>query len=160
MSQKYKTNLKQLNMPQYSFRITGKEGAGMILDIQRKRWVKLTPEEWVRQNFVQYLIREGGYPAGLIGIEMTLKYNKLKWRADIVVHNRSGKPVMIVECKSYETEIVDNDVFDQVNNYNRELEVPYFIVTNGIVHLAFKINPENKRPEFLDVIPLYDDLLT
>lgn len=147
-------------MPPYSFRIAGEEGSGVIFDPQRRRWVKLTPEEWVRQNFVQYLIREGGYPAGLIGIEITLKYNKLKWRTDILVHDRSGKPVMIVECKSHGVEIVDNIVFDQVNNYNREFDVPYIIVTNGIVHLAFKINPENKRPEFLNVIPLYEDLLT
>ena len=87
-------------MPPYSFRIAGKEGSEVIFDPQRRKWVKLTPEEWVRQNFVQYLIREGDYPAGLIGIEITLKYNKLKWRADILVHDRSGKPVMIVECKS------------------------------------------------------------
>lgn len=132
----------------------------MIFDPVRKKWVRLTDEEWVRQNFLQYLIQAGGYPAGLIAVEMPFIYNRLKRRADIVVFNRKGAPVMVVECKSFEVEIVDNDVFDQVNNYNREFEVPYFIVTNGFVHLAFWINPENKKPDYLDVIPLYEELLT
>jgi len=158
--QKYKTNLKQLNLPAYSFRITGEERTGMIFDRLRKRWVKLTPEEWVRQNFIQYLIAEGGYPAGLIAVEMPFRYNTMKRRADIVVHDRQGKPVMIVECKSCEIQITDNEVYDQVSNYNREFNVPYIIVTNGLVHLAFKINPETGKPEFLNVIPLYTELLS
>lgn len=132
----------------------------MIFDRQRRKWVRLTPEEWVRQNFIRYLIGEGGYPAGLIAVEMPFIYNKMKRRADIVICNRNGKPVMIVECKSPEVEIVDNDVFDQVNNYNREFDVPYYIVTNGLIHLAFKVDPESKRPEYLNVIPLYEDLLS
>lgn len=159
MFQKYKTKLKQLNLPEYSFRITGKEGSEVIWDSQRRKWVKLTPEEWVRQNFIQYLINEGGYPAGLIGVELTLTYNNLKWRADIVVHDRSGKPVLIVECKSHDVEIIDNVVFGQVNDYNRKFKVPYFVVTNGYVHLAFSINPETQMPVYLEVIPLYEDLL-
>ena len=70
--------MKQLNLPQYSFRITGKDGNEMILDPLRRKYVKLTPEEWVRQNFVQYLINEGKYPPGLIGIEVMFRYNKMK----------------------------------------------------------------------------------
>jgi len=94
--------LKQLNLPQYSFRITVKEGNEMILDPLRRKYVKLTPEEWVRQNFVQYLINEGKYPPGLIGIEVLFKFNKLKRRVDILVHDRFGKPLLIVECKAPE----------------------------------------------------------
>ncbi len=86
--QKYKTKLKQLNLPEYSFKIRGKEGEEMILDPLRRRFVKLTPEEWVRQNFIQYLINEGKYPLGLIGCEMQFGHNKLKKRTDILVHNR------------------------------------------------------------------------
>jgi hypothetical protein len=160
MFQKYKTNLKQLNLPEYSFRFAGKEGAEMIFDPVRRKWVRLTPEEWVRQNFVQYLINEGSYPAGLIVIEKSFTYNRLKRRADIVIYNRNGKPVMIIECKSSETKIIDNEIIDQVANYNREFSVPYFLVTNGIIHLAFKINPLSNMPEYLDVIPRYEDLLT
>jgi len=159
MFQKYKTNLKQLNLPEYSFRIADKEGTEMIFDSVRRKWVRLTPEEWVRQNFVRYLINEGSYPAGLIIIEKFFIYNRLKRRADIVIHNRSGEPVMIIECKSPETDLIDNEVFDQVANYNREFSVPYFVVTNGITHLAFKINPGNNLPQYMDVIPRYEDLL-
>jgi hypothetical protein len=150
--------LKQLNLPQYSFRITGKEGEEVILDPIRKKYVRLTPEEWVRQNFVQYLIHEGKYPPGLLGIEVLSPYNKLKKRVDILVHNRSGMPLMIVECKSPEIRI-DEKVFDQIVDYNMGYRVPYIVVTNGIVHYACKIDFELNKFEYLLVIPLYEDLL-
>jgi hypothetical protein len=151
--------LKQLNLPEYSFRITGKEGQEMILDPIRKKLVKLTPEEWVRQNFVQYLIVEGKYPAGLIGIEVMSKYNNLKKRVDILIHDRTGKPVMIVECKSPDIKI-DDKVFDQIVCYNMGFKVPYILVTNGLDHYACRIDFEANKYEFLLVIPLYEDLLT
>jgi hypothetical protein len=151
--------LKELNLPQYSFRIADKEGSQMILDTVRKRYVKLTPEEWVRQNFVQYLINEGKYPPGLLGIEMLLRLFKVKKRIDIMVHNRSGKPVMIVECKAPEIEL-NEKVFNQIVTYNMELKVPYIIVTNGITHLAGKLKPDKTGYDNLDFIPLYEDLLS
>jgi hypothetical protein len=150
--------LKQLNLPQYSFRITGKEGEEMILDPIRKKYVRLTPEEWVRQNFVQYLIHEGKYPPGLLGIEVMSPYNKLKKRVDILVHNRSGAPLMIVECKSPDIRI-DEKVFDQIVDYNMGYRVPYIVVTNGMVHYACKIDFEQNKFDYLLVIPLYEDLL-
>jgi hypothetical protein len=149
--------LKLLNLPQYSFKITGKEGNEMILDLLRRKYVKLTPEEWVRQNFVQYLINEGKYPLGLLGIEVLFRFNKVKRRVDILVHNRSGEPVMIVECKAPDVKI-DEKVFDQIVCYNMGFKVPYIVVTNGIDHYACKINHEEKKYEFLLVIPLYEDL--
>jgi Sec7-like guanine-nucleotide exchange factor len=158
-AQKYKTKLKQLNLPQYSFKISGKEGSEMILDPIRKKFVKLSPEEWVRQNFIQYLIIEGKYPAPLLGIEVLFKFNKLKRRVDILVHNRTGKPVMIVECKSPDVKI-DDKVFDQIVCYNMGFKVPYIVVTNGLVNYACKINFQENKYEFLLVIPLYEDLLT
>ena len=130
----------------------------MILDPIRRKFVKLTPEEWVRQNFVQYLVQEGKYPPGLIAIEVMSPFNNLKKRVDILVHNRSGQPVMIVECK--EPDILLNDkVFDQIVTYNLGFKVPYLIVTNGIDHYACRIYPGEIRYEFLHVIPLYEDLL-
>ncbi len=130
----------------------------MILDPIRRKFVKLTPEEWVRQNFVKYLVQEGKYPPGLIAIEVMSPFNNLKKRVDILVHNRSGQPVMIVECK--EPDIVLNDkVFDQIVTYNLGFKVPYLIVTNGIDHYACRIYPGEIRYEFLHVIPLYEDLL-
>lgn len=131
----------------------------MILDTIRRKYVRLTPEEWVRQNFVRYLISEGRYPPGLIGIEVMSKYNDLKKRVDILVHDRAGKPVLIVECKAPGVEINDK-VFDQIVTYNMGFKVPYIIVTNGLDHYACRIDHENKKYDFLLVIPLYQDLLT
>jgi hypothetical protein len=151
--------LKELKLPKYSFRISRKEDSEMIFDSIRKKYVKLTPEEWVRQNFVQYLINEGKYPAGLLGIEVLWKLFKVRRRIDILVHNRSGKPVLIVECKGYDVRL-DEEVFEQIGTYNLELHLPYIIVTNGMTHFAGKLNPEKQRYDYLNVIPLYDDLLT
>jgi hypothetical protein len=150
--------LKQLNLPEYSFKIIGKEDQEMIFDSIRRKYVKLTPEEWVRQNFVQYLVHEGKYPAGLIGIEILSKWNKLKRRVDILVHNRSGEPVLIVECKSPDVKI-DETVFDQIVCYNMGFKVPRIIVTNGMVHYACILAPEKPGYDYLNVIPLYEDLL-
>jgi hypothetical protein len=149
--------LKQLNLPEYSFRIRGKEGSETIFDLLRKKYVKLTPEEWVRQNFVQYLIHEGKYPPGLIGIEVMSGFNKLRKRVDILIHNRAGEPVMIVECKAPDVKI-DDTVFDQVVCYNMGFKVPYLVITNGIDHYACKIDHEQNKYDFLLVIPLYADI--
>jgi hypothetical protein len=149
--------LKQLNLPDYTFRVTGNEGSQMILDTIRRKYVRLTPEEWVRQNFVKYLVNEGKYPPGLIGIEVMFVLNKLKRRVDILVHNRQGKPIMIVECKEPEVRI-DDKVFDQIVTYNLGLKVPYIIVTNGMVHYACKLRPDSMSYEYLNVIPLYEEI--
>jgi hypothetical protein len=163
VSQKYKSKLKQLNLPEYSFRISGKQGSEMIFDPLRRKWVRLTPEEWVRQNFVQYLIKEGKYPQGLIGIEINFRLNNMKKRVDILVHNRRGEPVMIVECKSPEIKISDfyeDKVYDQLGEYNFGYKVPYVIVTNGIVNYAFRFSSLTGKYEHLMEIPLYEDLLS
>jgi hypothetical protein len=149
--------LKELNLPQYSFKITGSEGNEMILDQIRRKYVRLTPEEWVRQNFVHYLISEGKYPPGLIGIEIMFSLNKLKRRVDILIHDRQGRPVMIVECKEPDVKI-DEKVFDQIVTYNMALKVPYIVVTNGIDHYACKVDHVENTWKFLMVIPLYEDI--
>jgi hypothetical protein len=134
--------LKQLNLPEYSFRITEIDGKEMILDPIRKKFVRLTPEEWVRQNFIRYLVNEGKYPPGLLGIEAMSPYNDLRKRVDILVHDRSGRPVMIVECKQPE-EKIDDKVFDQIVCYNMGFRVPYIVVTNGMVNYACKIDDQS-----------------
>jgi len=152
--------LKQLNLPEYSFRIIRKGETDLILDPIRKKYVKLTPEEWVRQNFVQYLVHEGKYPAGLIGIEVMFKLNKLRKRADILVHNRKGEPVMLVECKSDEVRL-DDKVNDQIVEYNMNYRIPYLVITNGMSHYAVKITDyDTHQFEYLLTIPLYEDLQT
>lgn len=129
----------------------------MIFDQIRRKYVRLTPEEWVRQNFIQYLVNEGRYPPGLLGVEVMFLLNKLKRRVDILVHNRSGKPVMIVECKEPEVRI-DDRVFDQIVTYNIGLRVPYIVVTNGLVHYACKVRKDQPGYEYINVIPLYEEL--
>jgi Type I restriction enzyme R protein N terminus (HSDR_N) len=151
--------LKQLNLPEYSFNIKGKEGDQMILDPFRRRFVKLTPEEWVRQNFARYLIDKGKYPPGLIGIEILYISNKLKKRTDILVHDRTGKPVMIVECKASDVPLEDK-VFEQIVTYNIKYKVPYLVVTNGMKHYACKFNSDFTDWDYLLVIPLYEELIS
>lgn len=129
----------------------------MIFDPVRRKYVRLTPEEWVRQHFIHYLINQGRYPAGLMGVEVMFHLNKLKRRIDILVHNRRGKPVMIIECKEPDVKI-DEKVFEQVITYNMGLRVPYIIATNGIVNYACRLRDDNSGYDYLDVIPLYDEI--
>jgi hypothetical protein len=153
--------LKELNLPQYSFRITGEKGSEMIFDPIRKKYVRLTPEEWVRQNFVQYLICEGKYPPGLIEIEVMFRlHRKLVKRIDIRVRDRSGTPVLLVECKSYKIPVNDQKVQDQIGEYNMHFKVPYVIITNGMDHYAFRYDPQKNQYDYMMVIPLYEDLLS
>lgn len=151
--------MKQLNLPEYTFRIAGNEGSETIFDQIRRKFVRLTPEEWVRQNFIRYLVTEGKYPPGLMGVEVMFMMNKLKRRVDILVHDRLGKPVMIIECKEPEVKI-DDKVFDQIVTYNIGLKVPYIVVTNGLVHYACKVRKDQPGYEFINVIPLYEELNT
>lgn len=130
----------------------------MILDTIRRKYVRLTPEEWVRQNFIRYLVNEGKYPPGLMGIEVNFLLNKLRRRADILVYSRTGKPIMIVECKETEVKI-DDKVFDQIVAYNIGLKVPYIVVTNGIVHYACRVRTDQPGYDFINVIPLYEELI-
>lgn len=131
----------------------------MILDTLRRKYVKLTPEEWVRQNFVRYLINEGKYPPGLIGIEVLYTFNNVKRRIDILVHDRSGNPVMIVECKAPEIKL-EEKVLEQIATYDFQYKLPYLVITNGIHHFALKmIDKLTMKFEYLLAIPLYEDLL-
>jgi hypothetical protein len=100
----------------------------------------------------------GKYPPGLMSIEVMFTMNKLKKRIDILIHDRTGQPVLIVECKAPDIQLND-EVFDQIVIYNMEFTVPYIIVTNGLDHYVCKIDHENKKYDFLLVIPLYEDLL-
>ncbi|HQG64030.1 MAG TPA: type I restriction enzyme HsdR N-terminal domain-containing protein [Bacteroidales bacterium] len=156
--QKYKTKLKELNLPAYSFRIATQNGKEMIFDPMRRKYVRLTPEEWVRQNFVQYLVHEGKYPLGLIGTEVSFVFNRLKKRADILVHNRMGEPVMVVECKSPDVRL-DDEVFDQIATYNLQFRVPYLVVTNGMVHYACRFDTAENKYKDLLAIPFYSELI-
>ena len=129
----------------------------LIFDDCRRRWVKLTPEEWVRQNFVRYLIQEKHFPASLIAIERSLRFNRQDFRSDAVVFSNTGMPLLILECKAQEVQITQK-VFDQIIRYNFEFQVDYLIVTNGISHYCCKIDKRNTTYEFLKEIPEYESL--
>lgn len=147
----------QLNLPVYNFRTTQKEGRTFIFDALRRRWVKLTPEEWVRQHLVRYLIEEKGFPASLIAVERSLRFNQQDFRADVVVFSTEGKPLLVVECKAPEVKITQK-VFDQIVRYNFEFQVDFLIVSNGMTHFCCKIDKGNLAYEFLQEIPDYKEI--
>jgi len=149
--------MTELNLPVYKFKFRREEKGLYIFDEVRKKYLKLTPEEWVRQNFIKYLISEKQFPPTLIAVEMGLKVHKLSRRSDIVVYSRNGNPILIVECKAPEVPITQK-VFDQIAQYNIKLQVNYLIVTNGLNHYACKVDLENKNYRFLKEIPCFNEL--
>jgi hypothetical protein len=150
-------NMQPLNLPTYSFNIKSEDNRKYIFDEVRRKYLLLTPEEWVRQNFIKYLINEKNYPRQLISIEMEFKIRKLVKRCDIVVFNKSGKPNLIVECKSPSI-IISQVAFDQISLYNRNLNVDYLIVTNGLKHYCCRYNKQAGSFSFTGEIPEYGDL--
>ncbi len=144
----------KLNLPPYSFQIKNKENKLYIFDRIRKKNIVLTPEEWVRQNFVQFLIIEKNYPKSLIAIEKQLKVNSLTKRTDILVFDKNGLPNIIVECKSFKVNLNQN-TFDQIARYNLKLNAKYLIVTNGLQHFYCRMNHQKMKFEFLNDIPEY-----
>ena len=129
----------KIEYPPYQPKIKKDGGKDFIFDTVRKRWVVLTPEEWVRQNFLQYLIVEKKYPASLIAIEKEIKLGDLKKRFDIVVYDTGTRPWMIVECKQMNVNL-DKHVLDQILRYNIAMQVPYLVITNGSYCMAFECN--------------------
>ena len=120
----------KIDYPPYDFRIKKEEGRDIIFDELRKSWVQLTPEEWVRQNFLQHLLQVKKYPSTLIAVEKEIRLNELKKRFDILVYNRSHQPWMMIECKSMDVEL-DPKVLQQVLRYNLAVPVEYVVITNG-----------------------------
>lgn len=150
--------MQQLNLPDYQFNIKSNEKGCLILDTLRRRWVKLTPEEWVRQNFVRYLIDDREFPAALMNNEISLTQNGIKRRCDTLVANQNGEPLVIVEYKAPNVEITQK-TFDQIVRYNMVLKAKYLIVSNGMSHYCCKIDYENNSYSFLKEIPCYSQLL-
>src|SRR5690349_1542646 len=121
----------QLNLPAFEYQLKKEEGKVWIFDNLRKKYLVLTPEEWVRQHFVNYLIQERKYPRALIKLEGGLSYNTLAKRSDIVVFDREGKPWMIVECKAPDV-VISDGTLRQASMYNAQLKAKYLAVTNGL----------------------------
>ncbi|MCC6837548.1 MAG: type I restriction enzyme HsdR N-terminal domain-containing protein [Bacteroidia bacterium] len=146
--------MRALNLPGYSFKLKESSGKVQILDELRKKYVVLTPEEWVRQHIVQYLIQEKKYPASLIAVEIGLKYNQLQKRADVLVYDREAAPFLLVECKAPEVKITQ-DVFHQIAVYNMSFKVKYLLVTNGMDHFICEMDYTNNSYQFLKEIPVF-----
>jgi len=146
--------MQKLNLPEYKFRIQESEGKLQIFDSFRKKLVALTPEEWVRQNFLMFLVSEKNYPKSLITVEAALRVVKRSKRTDIVVYGNKRQALLIVECKAPSVNI-SQDTFDQIVRYNISLQVNYLLVTNGLEHFCCKLNYKDNTYVFLKDIPDY-----
>ena len=137
-------DLPKLNLPNVVLKTKLVEATTQVFDVVRKKYFKLTAEEWVRQHFINYLNKDKNYPFGLMGVEQMIKYNNLKTRADIVLYNIDGIPNMIVECKAPNMNITQ-DTFDQIARYNFKLRVKYLVVTNGLQHFCCEMDYKKIR---------------
>lgn len=150
--------MTSLNLPQYNINVrTAPDGSQQIFDSLRVKFVALTPEEWVRQHFVAFLINHKGYPAGLMANEVSLSLNGTSRRSDTVVYTSSAKPLVIIEYKAPSVKITQK-TFDQIVRYNMVFQAPYLIVSNGINHYCCHIDIEKHTYKFLQDIPLYQNL--
>lgn len=144
--------MKALNLPPYDAKLRRVGEHSQIFDEVRRKWLKLTPEEWVRQHFIQYLKTEKGYPLPMMAVEKGLSLYGLQKRADIVCYGKQGQPLLIVECKAPEIRL-NNDTFAQAANYNHQLKVPYLIITNGMDHYCAIVDLQKGTYSFLKSIP-------
>lgn len=141
-----------IEFPEASFRIRREAGRDMIFDSLRRRWVKLTPEEWVRQNIINYLVQEKHYPAALIAVEKSLRLGELLKRFDLLVYNSNQQPWMLIECKSMDVKLEDS-VLQQVLRYNMAIPVPYLVISNG--HYCAAFHRTEAGLQSLDIFPDY-----
>lgn len=144
--------MQQLNFPSYSFRFKNSENKVSIFDSIRKKFILLTPEEWVRQHVVEFLLTEKKYPKSLINVEKIVKVNEMNKRYDAVVFNSDGSIFLLIECKAPEITI-DQKTFDQIARYNLSLNAQYLMVTNGLNHYFCQMDFENEKYRFLKELP-------
>lgn len=141
-----------LNFPEYRFRFKNSENKIGVFDVLRKKFVLLTPEEWVRQHVVHFLLREKGIPESLINVEKQLKIHQLTKRYDVIVYNSDGSIHLIVECKAASVPVTQK-TFDQIARYNLALKATYLMVTNGLQHYYCQLDYEQEKYHFLPNLP-------
>lgn len=146
--------MQDLSFPAYQFRVKNSENKTAIFDIIRKKFVILTPEEWVRQHVLHFLVKEKKYPKSLINVEKQLIINGTKKRYDIVTFKTDGSIFLIVECKAPKISI-KQETFDQIARYNLELKSDFLMVTNGLHHYYCSINYKTESYHFLKELPIY-----
>lgn len=147
----------RLNLPAYQIKLSGTKEHPTIFDVLRRRYVALTPEEWVRQHFIHFLIEHKNYPASLLANEVQLKMADKSMRADSVLYNQHLQPRMIIEYKAPTIQI-SQKVFDQIMSYNILLHVDYLVVSNGLQTYCCKIDDEHEKYLFLEDIPDYQNI--
>ena len=143
-----------LNLPTFGYKLKKADGKVLIFDVVRKKYVVLTPEEWVRQHFINYVIQDLQYPKALLRIEGGLLVNQLQKRSDILVFNREGQAWMIIECKSPELKLSPSTL-QQVSAYNSSIRAKYITVTNGLLHLCDLTDWRTKESKLLDQLPAF-----
>lgn len=148
-----------LNLPRAPLKLSKKQGVIVVWCIVRKKDLVLTPEEWVRQHILHFLINEKQFPIGLIASEFSLNYNGISKRADIVVFNRDSKPVLIVECKAPEVALSEATV-RQIAQYNYNLGVDFLMLSNGLDHVICKIDRIQGKFNYLQELPVFEDLIS
>ena len=147
----------EINLPPYEIKLREQDGKRQILDFLRRKYVSLTPEEWVRQHFVNYLLNHKGYPKGLLANEVELRVGEKKLRCDTLLYNKGLQPQMIIEYKAPDIELTQR-VFDQITVYNFLLRVDYLVVSNGRQHYCCRMDYEHRSYTFLQEIPAYSAL--
>lgn len=147
----------KLNLPSYDYLVKKQNEVIFIFDIVRKKYILLTPEEWVRQHFLNFLISNLSVPLTMISIETSLRYNKLSKRADILVYSNNGLPLLLVECKA-PTVKLSRDTLLQLSIYNKDINVPLLAITNGLVHYYWKKNNVKGTYEIIDLPSDYTEM--
>jgi hypothetical protein len=150
--------MQKLNLPDYLFRIRSDQGNVLIFDGFRKKWVVLTPEEWVRQNMLMYLTVEKAYPRSMMAVEKKVMINGLSQRFDLLIYDRKGSPLVVAEFKAPGVEI-NQSVLDQVVRYNGTLRAPYVLVSNGLSHFVGLSGAASGNAIYLNEIPGYPDII-
>ena len=146
-----------LNLPPYNPKLSKKNGKAFIFDPLRRKDVTLTPEEWVRQHFINYLITEKSFPAERIANEVRITLNSTSKRCDTVVYDNYLKPLVIIEYKAPDIKIT-GEVFEQISRYNSALRVPYLIVSNGLTHYCCNMDYQTMQCRFIEDIPSYSEI--
>ncbi|EID33632.1 MAG: type I restriction enzyme HsdR N-terminal domain-containing protein [Prevotella sp.] len=147
----------QLTLPPYQIRVKETHGRKQIFDILRRKYVALTPEEWVRQHFIHYLVEHKNYPSSLLANEVSLQIGEKRMRADSVLYDNQLHPRMIIEYKAPNITLTQK-VFDQITVYNLLLHVDYLIVSNGMITYICKMDYEKQTYKFLEAIPNYENI--
>ncbi len=150
--------MQALNLPDHGVKLRQDADAVRVFDPVRRKWLVLTPEEWVRQHTLNHLVHDLGCPVSLVAMEHTITLNGLSKRADIVVHGNDAKPLLLVECKGQEIRM-DQKVFEQAARYNLVFRVRFLLVTNGLTHYCCRVDPNTGTVDFLPKVPPFEEMM-